>query len=435
MKNKIFPLIILLLWGCAYYNAFYNAKMYYNQGVEQKKKGNPAYKTSFRKSAEKCEKVIAWYPNSKWMDDAVYLLGVNLYEIDEYTKAEKKFKELLEYFPDSPFVPWAYLYLGKIYLKDGKVSDAMFYLSMAKKKGDDKVDEEVMKEELKAYLTLGEHSKVIQLGNEYMEKFPSRKTEIMKIIGDAYLSIEDTTRALEFYRKAVKNEKNDSLMIELGRIYLNRDLPDSTLKYTSGVKEPEGKILRARAFWKKGESDSAISVVEDIARVRRDRYSLEANLLLSEIYQTLGDSVKMMKTLEKAKGLFINDPLKEFAQRKYNYYHDLERSKEDTAFNDSIIAEDLFLYAEGLYLYVNEPERAIKTFQKLEKDFPNSYLREKSMLARAYLYINSLKDTASAIPILDSLSSSPDSSIYVKKAKEMLNEIQKGKEKRNNKEE
>ena len=423
--RKTLPLLILLFSGCAYYNAFYNAKKYYNEGLELKKKGNKAYMDKFRKSAEKCEKVIAWYPNSRWMDDAIYLLGLNFYEQDQFDRAERKFRELLEYYPDSPFAPWAYLYLGKIYIKRGKVSDAMFYLTMAKKSGDKRVIEEVTKEELKVYLEDGEHEKVINLGNEYIKKYPAKKEEIMKLIADAYLSKGDTTRAILYYRKTMGENTPDSLKIKLGEIYMGKNMPDSAISLLKGINNPDAKILLAKAYVKTGNPDSAIASIEEIARIRRDKYSLISNILLSEIYQTKGDTTGMMKTLKKAKGLSVDNPLKEFALRKYNYYADLERSKTDSTFNDSILAEDLYLYAEALYLYAGKPDEAIKVFLKLEREYPEFYLRKKSMFARAYLYLNYLHDTLSALKLLDTITTLQDTSIYVKKARELLNEIQK----------
>jgi len=135
----------------------------------------------------------------------------------------------------------------------------------------------------------------------------------------------------------------------------------------------------------------------------------------------------MMKALKKAKGLSVEDPLKEYALRKYNYYADLERSKTDTTFKDSILAEDLYLYAEALYLYAEKPDEALRIFLKLERKYPEFYLRKKSMFARAYLYLNYLHDTISAIKVLDTLTSTQDTSVYVKKAGDLLNEIQKDK--------
>ncbi|RKZ23535.1 hypothetical protein DRQ23_02830, partial [bacterium] len=389
------------------------------------KKGNKAYMDKFRKSAEKCEKVIAWYPNSRWMDDAIYLLGLNFYEQDQFDRAERKFRELLEYYPDSPFAPWSYLYLGKIYIKRGKVSDAMFYLTMAKKSGDKRVIEEVTKEELKVYLEDGEHEKVINLGNEYIKKYPAKKEEIMKLIADAYLSKGDTTRAMFYYKKTMGENTPDSLKIKLGEIYMGKNMPDSAISLLKGINNPDAKILLAKAYVKTGMPDSAIASIEEIARIRRDKYSLISNILLSEIYQAKGDTTGMMKTLKKAKGLSVDDPLKEFALRKYNYYIDLERSKTDSTFNDSILAEDLYLYAEALYLYAGKPDEAIRVFLKLEREYPEFYLRKKSMFARAYLYLNYLHDTLSALKLLDTITTFQDTSIYVKKARELLNEIQK----------
>lgn len=60
----------------------------------------------------KCAKVIALYPDSKWRDDAVFLMGKALFEKRYFADARTKFVEIRTYYPGSPFVQEARLREG-----------------------------------------------------------------------------------------------------------------------------------------------------------------------------------------------------------------------------------------------------------------------------------------------------------------------------------
>ncbi len=61
----------------------------------------------------KCAKVISLYPESEWIDDAVFLMGKALYEKRYYPDAHTKFVELRLYYGASPFIQEALLYEGR----------------------------------------------------------------------------------------------------------------------------------------------------------------------------------------------------------------------------------------------------------------------------------------------------------------------------------
>ncbi|NOY88732.1 MAG: hypothetical protein GXO93_04975, partial [FCB group bacterium] len=121
-KNRIIYLIIISLaisfiGGCVYYNTFYNARKNFNEAEKARKKSQ--YKNvrinvnSYKKAIEKSLKVIENYPNSKWYDDALYVLGVSYYYTKKYGSAERRFREILANYQDSKYADEAELYLAK----------------------------------------------------------------------------------------------------------------------------------------------------------------------------------------------------------------------------------------------------------------------------------------------------------------------------------
>ncbi len=67
---------ILLAAKCAYFNTFHNAQNYFRQG--KKLVVHDTLKTDsefFDKTIEKTTAVIIKYPNSRYVDDALFMMG------------------------------------------------------------------------------------------------------------------------------------------------------------------------------------------------------------------------------------------------------------------------------------------------------------------------------------------------------------------------
>lgn len=113
----IFVFSILFGMDCAYFNTFYNAKKYYHRGLEEYKKSQteklgtttstPSSRiggsTYFQRAVEKALKLLEYYPKSRYVDDALLLLGNAYYYQGEYLSALRRYEELLEKFPQSEF--------------------------------------------------------------------------------------------------------------------------------------------------------------------------------------------------------------------------------------------------------------------------------------------------------------------------------------------
>ncbi|MCI0696141.1 tetratricopeptide repeat protein [candidate division KSB1 bacterium] len=111
---------IFALQGCgAYFNTFYNTKKLYKEALEeQKRRGADNKPTSteiqkYDKAIEKASKLLQLHPKSRYVDDALLLLGECFFYKQEYLKAQRKFQELITIFPKSGLVPRAQIWLAK----------------------------------------------------------------------------------------------------------------------------------------------------------------------------------------------------------------------------------------------------------------------------------------------------------------------------------
>ena len=109
---------LLIVSSCAYFNTFYNAKRYYRKAIYETRRNRTgkvsgAEKTNYGKAIEKSYKLIEFYPKSKYVDDALLMLGKSYYYQQDYLQANRKFLELDNGMPESELVPDARLWLAK----------------------------------------------------------------------------------------------------------------------------------------------------------------------------------------------------------------------------------------------------------------------------------------------------------------------------------
>ncbi len=420
---KKFILIIFFLQGCAYYNTLYNAKKYYNEGIQRKKTGSP-YLDLFKRSAEKCEKVLNWFPNSKWADDALYLLALNYFEMGEYAKAKIKFTEFKNKFSNSQFISYVYLYLAKINIIDNEIEEAEGNLLIAKKYNIWEVSKEATKEELKIYLKKGETAKVIESGEFALKKFPEKKQEILKIISDAYLSMNDTTKALFYLKEMFKIEEAESIGLKIAKLYISLDSLRKAIDITRNYNSPDAKIVKAECFYKLGFNDSAVMEIENIFQTRRDKLGLSAALLLDEIYESINDSLKSYEVLKKATTFNVPDSLLFFVKRKANYLSLLYEKKDSLTINNDTLISRLFLLAEGYFIYKNDYMKAYDLYKRISEEYDDTFFVPKSMYALGIIYLEKINDTVSALNTFTKIKSKFPGTIYSISAEEIIGKIE-----------
>ncbi|HOD65845.1 MAG TPA: tetratricopeptide repeat protein [candidate division Zixibacteria bacterium] len=131
IARVVVPVLLLLAAGCgAYYNTFYNAKRAFNQAESERRNTKPGQPEriltgDYQTAIEKSLKVVENHPNSKYYDDAVFVLGVSYYYTNQFAKAERRFREILANYPDGQYARDSKLYLAKAMLRQDAVAEAM----------------------------------------------------------------------------------------------------------------------------------------------------------------------------------------------------------------------------------------------------------------------------------------------------------------------
>lgn len=252
--------LLIGLSGCAYYNTFYNAKKFYRQASKEREKrlrsqtrqnqaksrgqsrtaaaaqqydmDRPSTQEmqNYAKAIEKASAVLNFYPNSKYVDDALMLLGKCFFYRREYPKAKRKFEELIGLYPNSEFIAETKLLFAKTYLELNEYTEA---------------------EEILSLLMLDSHTK-----RKIIE-------EAQQALGDLFYRQQRYDVAADAYRKAAReshNKQNRALALyRLGDCLLEMkqydEVPDILRK---AVKESPDNLFKSQAVYRLGEAQRLV---------------------------------------------------------------------------------------------------------------------------------------------------------------------------------
>ncbi|MBN2011170.1 tetratricopeptide repeat protein [candidate division KSB1 bacterium] len=267
----IFTLIasMTLTTGCAYYNTFFNTKKFFDEAEKQREDDekreatknrnisdqqtreqqqqqhsmvSSSAKQKYTKAIEKASRLLEFYPNSKYVDDALLILGKSFYYRDESHKAKRKFEELINNFPQSEYVPEARLWLGKVHI------------------------------ELRDYKTAEENFRDILNGESKREI----RDEAQFLLGGLYLHKQDYFSAANEFKIAAQNAEDKTLRCEayyqLGECEFElkdfkaaADAYEKSKKYSQSIEtEYRAQFNAGLAYKKLGQYDTAINIFTDL---------------------------------------------------------------------------------------------------------------------------------------------------------------------------
>ena len=308
MKRVIaYVTVFLVAWlaGCAYFNTFYNAKRYYRRAYAETQKNRTAQLTSaekqnYEKAVQKASKILEFYPKSKYVDDALLLLGKCFYHQREYLRAERKFEELLTNFPDSEFRAEAGFWLAKTHL-------AMEAFGRAES-GFQRLLEQEMPKQLRGEVLfhlgrLNEERQVFEAAIQAYERVVEEgegplRAEAVFAVAANYDSLRQYDRALDAYQRVLAYGPTEELRFEaqfqhgrmekaLGRL----DEAIRTFERLLGEEKnkqraPDLRLEVARCLAQKEDFDGAVIAYQDITQdFKKTRHSAEAYYELGKIHE------------------------------------------------------------------------------------------------------------------------------------------------------
>jgi TolA-binding protein len=305
--------------GCAYYNTFYFARKYYAHAEKSVKTAGsdklpPDAIKAYDDAIKQCTKVITYHANSRWVDDAIYLMGACYYGKHEYESALKKFDELMANYPKSDRVPWAHYMSGLCQYRRRNYADmeASFHWVLQKEPHFARRDD-ILFTMARAAEDQRDRPEAIRRYRELIRQFPhsDRAGEGLLRIGDLYFDAGDTDSAYVSYRELARTTHDDKLY-------------------------QEGQIKASDALVRMGEPQQAIDLLQplipaDNAPPSADDWPARARIHLAQAYNAVHQPEKALVNLRFVTAHYPTSSLAAEAQFQIGYTHEVYLDAPDSA--------------------------------------------------------------------------------------------------------
>ncbi len=405
------PLLFVLpfITGCAYFNTFYNAQKSFNEGLRLKEQNQQVQaKAKFDKAIEKSARVVQRWPNSRWVDDALFLIGRSYFETGQYGRAIRQFDGLLLAFPKSRYTGPASLWRARAMLGEKRFAEAMLALATVRRDWPREADAAAYT----AALALIEHGDT-ERGLDSLSVLLNRsrrsrwRTEALKLLADArfdagsYAEAERNYR--EYLRAAPDPRRRAEVQLRLAAALLEQGKAAPAARAAREVVgrypqlDDQANLLLGRALAALGRTDEAVTTWRSV-RGQND-YGAEAMFRIGRHFEASGDLATARACYDTARLRRPESVWGINAARRGLLVEALDARNNNTRPAD----EALFLLAEAYNAALGEYQQALELYGQVSDSFPDSPFAPQAMLAQAWILRTPLRDSAAAEPLLHRL--------------------------------
>lgn len=415
----LLALLVFLPAGCAYYNTFYLAKKYYAQAQRSVEKSEseklpPEAAKKYDDAITQAGKVLAYHGGSRWVDDAVYLMGASYYGKREFEPALKKFDELLANYPKTNLAASAHYMSGLCHyeMRNYEEMESSFHKALEKEPGFDKRDD-ILFTEARAAETQRNRGEAVRRYRELVRQFPKsrRAEEGLQRIGDlyfdagradsAYTSYEDLARVArtEVVHREARIKASDAL-IRLDRAteaveILKKLLPDDESASVNALDEgpPRVYIALAKAYNSLGRHAEAIEALKKVTqRYAASSPAAEAQFQVGYTYEVYIDNPdSARKAYEDVGRIGGRSVFREQATLRAQNLQQLQRlateAQSDSASSVDKQAEATLKIAELLLFAQDRPPEALAKYREVLGQYPDSRMAPRAAYAAAWIQL------------------------------------------------
>ncbi len=424
MRRWVAVLALLLLAGalvdCAYFNTYTNAKKSFKEAedmpVDPTGKLTPQARRSYDACVTKCQKLLDEFPDSKWVDDALFLMSKSYFRKKEYGRCLTRLDELNERFPEHPFHEEALFLRGVAHLEREEESRAIAVLARLEETyPESEYLAEAMYRGAEAEYQLGNWDAALEAFGKLLDRFERSdwNDEARLKRGRIYVEHEDYESAvLEFEKLAATARKRGlafdgqmqqvESLIELRKLEeAHAQLDDMEPVAENFHKRAEVLLLRALVYEKQQRIDEAVQLLEDVAvEFVNQAHAAEAWYRIGLLNQIqLDDRDAALESFGKAVSEGGRGIFRDLAARRKQALEDfiLAQESASTAEGDSSLAEAQYRLAENQFLSLEDPEAALEAYQSVLVEFPESPWAPRAAYALCYIQRYNLADTLAAL--------------------------------------
>jgi len=427
----VLPLPLLLL-ACAYYNTFYIAKKSFRAAEESVAKSQTDKLPSdasgnYDMAIKQSRKVLKRHSGSRWVDDAIYLMGASYYGKGDYDSALASFGQLNALFPESEFRADALFLSGMSRTKrrEYDLATAMFdsVLSAFPRY---KRRDEILFAMAGTEASRRDFAAAVRRYRAVAREFPKGRFADRALMRVGEIQFEagrydSAYAALDALLGATRDEKAKiEAAIAQGRVLLKLKRPEEALELlketepaeaaglegdrSTGASQAEQPPIRAdladdlarlrlgqaAAMNEMGRHREAIEALEKIVtRFASSSYAAEAQFQIGYTYETRMDSLASARAAyEKVSQLAGRSVFKDQAPQRAKAIQ-AQMEMEGKAGSGDAEAEEraaaALRVAEILYLDRELADEALLKYSEVERDFPESRFAPRAAYARAYI--------------------------------------------------
>ncbi len=414
-------LLVVAAAGCAYFNTFYNAQNYYRQGM--KLVVNDTLKQDsefFDKTIEKSTAVIVKYPRSRYVDDALFMMGASYYYKGDYSRALEKLDFLLANYPESKFYDDALYYKGLAYYKEGKFAQATISLKEAQSSKQFSVKSSIILSLV--YFKEDNYVALTEVAKDLLQKRIEKQDRrwLLQLLGDAQFNQRLFPDALRTYDEllliTLNKEEERNFKLKIAETYLEMGEYDKCLDFLKGQEDPEFKSMLADLNVRLGNTKKAKEIYLEVGVSNYTEIAAEAFYKLAELCRG-EDSLELAVAYYDSS--ITRAPMSEYGMTSKKVADVLRRIDALTKETENIDRAQ-FLLAEIYFVDFNDPERAVLEYEKVHENFPKSEWAPKALYARLWIAAHIEKNDSLSQALIDDLILNYPNSEYTEGAKNML---------------
>ena len=411
---------VFLLQGCAYFNTFYNARKAYATSLSFRESlpdpddpPGPQERTQLETVIEKCGKVISLYPGSKWVDDALLLMGKAYLRTGIHDDAYRKFKELVTYYPESQFSSEAHYLMGLIHFRKDEYYEARRSFNRVIGFPDPgKWKREALFMVGRSFSAEGIHSEARTIFSDLAAEYPDTDLALQGrfYTGHSWLEEGEYEKAIDTFDLILSDDPGRKMtfdaLFETGRCYhLTGEIDSALAIYNRLLEREEYFKENASVLFEMGELHEQTGDYEEALELY-DQISNQypgTHLSAEAWYEKGYIFLDRFEDYEKAKEAFdsirkenAGDSLAVPAGEVAESLNELERLEEKIDGGDEDeVRQARFQLAELFLLKMGKNEKALEQFRSIVRDDPSSPSSLQARLAMAWIYENRL-DSATA---------------------------------------
>lgn len=374
-------LLLALLGSCAYYNTFYNAKELYEKAnskdLESTGRASRAAQQEYNEVIKKCASLLEFYPNSKYVDDAIYLMASSFYyKGGSTTQVFEQCDKLILYFPNSEFYTDAIILKAQTHRDLSRTNEAYSLLEAQILNPKNAEDEAKVLLKMADFYTedqLYERARFYLNTIIDLHKATPEYKQASYYIGINYFSEKNYTESIKSLESFLKIKNNREVKYD-ARYYIalsNFHLGNysSALKQTKKLLDDEYRkdeknkitVLQGKILLAFGQEEKGIEILNSLIEGnQRGQYSAETNYVLGDYYLTNTDSLRLA----------------------IEHFNNVKKADTDSEFVESSVAKSSV--ASQIQLFKDDKSQ-------LE---PQQLVNEQFKLAEYYIDIMQLPDSA-----------------------------------------